>query len=133
MKILYLYFFTAISFFAIDMVWIGGLAKDFYKNQIGFLMGPVNWTAAVFFYALYIGGIIYFAVYPHVKTDNWLTFLLNGALLGLICYATYDLTNMATLKNWPWRMVWIDIIWGMVLTGCTALASGLIAQKWLEI
>lgn len=133
MKLLALYLLTAVVFFAIDMVWIGGLAKDFYKNHIGFLMGKVNWVAASLFYSLYIAGILYFAVLPHLTTGTWSTFVLNGALLGLLCYATYDLTNMATLKNWPWRMVWIDIVWGMVLTGSTALGAGLIAQKWLHL
>lgn len=133
MKHILLYFLTAVAFFAIDMIWIGGLAKGFYKNQIGFIMGKVNWVAAGIFYVLYIGGILYFAVYPNLKNANWQAFLLNGAFLGMLCYATYDLTNMAILKDWPWRMVWIDIAWGTFLTGATALASGYIAQKWLSM
>jgi uncharacterized membrane protein len=95
-------------------------------------MGPVNWSAAGLFYALYIGGILYFAVYPGLGgPPQWAQFALRGALLGLLCYATYDLTNMATLRDWPWRVVWIDILWGMFLTGSTALASGWMARKWL--
>ncbi len=133
MKILLLFIITAVVFFAIDMIWIGSIARDFYKNKIGFIMGRPNWIAAGIFYVIYISGIIYFAVYPHLKTGNWQTFLLNGALLGALCYATYDLTNMATLKNWPWSMVWIDIVWGIALTGSTAVLAGIIAQKWLGI
>ena len=131
MKIIFLYLLTAVAFFAIDMLWIGGIAKDFYKNKIGSIMGRPNWLAAGIFYSIYIAGILYFAVFPHLKSGSWQTFLITGGLLGGLCYATYDLTNMATLKNWPWSMVWIDIVWGIFLTGCTAVASGLMAQKWL--
>ena len=133
MKIVFLYLLTAIAFFAIDTLWIGGIAKDFYKNKIGFIMGRPNWLAAGIFYSIYIAGILYFAVFPHLKSGSWQNFLITGGLLGGLCYATYDLTNMATLKNWPWSMVWIDIVWGIFLTGCTAVASGLMAQKWLGL
>ena len=87
-------------FFAIDMVWLGLVAKNFYKSQIGFLMKPdINWTAAIIFYLLFIVGLVLFVIMPAVEKGSWVYALLFGALFGLITYATYDLTNLATLKD----------------------------------
>ena len=132
MKYLSIYGLTTVIFFAIDMLWLGFVAKNFYRKHIGFLLAEnVNWTAAIVFYLLYIFGIIFFAVMPALKENNWQIALHNGALLGLLCYATYDLTNMATLKNWPFTVVWVDIIWGIVLTGSVSLLSYFAASKLL--
>lgn len=132
MKYLSIYGLTTIIFFAIDMLWLGFIAKNFYRKHIGFLLAEnVNWAAAIVFYLLYIFGIIFFAVVPALKENNWQVALHNGALLGLLCYATYDLTNMATLKNWPFTVVWVDIVWGIVLTGGVSLLSYFAASKLL--
>ena len=132
MKTLTIYFITTIIFFAIDMVWLGFIAKSFYREKLGFILSPdVNWYAAVIFYLIYIGGILYFAVLPAMRDESWQTALLQGAVLGLLCYATYDLTNMATIKNWPLTVVLVDIVWGIVLTGSCALISYLVAMKFL--
>jgi uncharacterized membrane protein len=128
-----LYIITTVIFFAIDMVWLGFVAKDFYRKHIGTLLAEnVNWPAAIVFYLLYIGGILFFAVQPALKSGSWQTALLNGALLGMLCYATYDLTNMATLKNWSFTVVWVDIIWGIVLTGSVSTLSFLAARRFLN-
>jgi len=128
-----LYIITTVIFFAIDMVWLGFVAKDFYRKHIGTLLAEnVNWAAAIVFYLLYIGGILFFAVQPALKSGSWQTALLNGALLGMLCYATYDLTNMATLKNWSFTVVWVDIIWGIVLTGSVSTLSFLAARRFLN-
>ena len=133
MKTLGVYVITTIIFFAIDMIWLGLIAKSFYRQQLGFVLSPdVNWPAAIIFYLLYIGGILFFAVMPGLKELSWQTALLHGAVLGMLCYATYDLTNMATIKNWPLVIVVVDIIWGTVLTGGCALLSYFTAVKLLD-
>lgn len=132
LKIAYVYALTVPVFFAIDMVWLGVLAKNIYSKQLGDLLSPtVNWTAAIVFYLLYIFGIIYFAVLPGIDKDSIRTVIINGMLFGGLAYATYDLTNLATLKNWPITITFIDIAWGITLTTLVALASYGIA-KWLQ-
>lgn len=132
MKNLLLYGITTVIFFAIDMVWLGVVARNLYKQKLGFILSPeVNWAAAIIFYLIYIGGILFFAVLPASKEMSWQTALLNGALLGGMCYATYDLTNMATIAKWPLEIVVIDIVWGMVLTGSVATLSYFASAKFL--
>jgi uncharacterized membrane protein len=133
MKNILLYLITTVIFFAIDMVWLGFVAKDFYRKHIGGLLADnVNWLPAIIFYLLYIGGILFFAVHPAIKSGAWQTALLNGALLGMLCYATYDFTNMATLKNWSYTVVWVDIIWSIVLTGSVSTLSFFVARRFLN-
>ncbi len=131
-KLLFSYLLTAIVFLTIDMVWLGVLAKNFYQKQLGFLLAEkVNWAAAIIFYLLFIAGILYFCVFPALEKEKLSLAFLNGILFGLITYATYDLTNLATLKNWPVRIVYIDIIWGMVLTSLVSTA-GFLIFKWVR-
>jgi uncharacterized membrane protein len=119
-------------FFAIDMVWLAVIARNFYKNQIGFLMKPdVNWPAAIIFYLLFLVGLVVFVIEPAVAKREWLQALGKGALFGLITYATYDLTNLATLKDWPFTVVWVDMIWGTVLAASVSVISYALAVKWL--
>ena len=132
MQTLLVYGITTLIFFAIDMLWIGLIARSFYREKLGFILSTeVNWPAAIVFYLLYIGGILYFAVLPALREHHWQTAVMQGAVLGLLCYATYDLTNMATIKNWPLVVVIVDMLWGVVLTGSVALVSYLIAAKFL--
>lgn len=127
------YLICTAFFFAIDILWLGVIAKNFYRKNLGFVLSPdVNWPAAVVFYLLYIAGILYFAVNPALKQLSWQTALVQGALLGGLCYATYDLTNMATIKNWPLIVVLVDIIWGMALTGTCAVLTYLAAVRWFS-
>src|SRR4030042_1116180 len=118
-------------FFAIDMVWLGLVAKGFYRQQIGSLMrSPVNWVAAVAFYLLFILGLVVFVVAPAMDQDSCEHALLYGALFGFIAYATYDLTNLATLRDWPLLVTVVDLAWGAVLAGSVsvityAIGSGL--------
>lgn len=132
MQNLIIYAVTTVIFFGIDIIWLGFIAKNLYREKLGFILSPeVNWVAAVIFYLLYIAGIMNFAVLPALKEQSWQTALIQGALLGILCYATYDLTNMATIKNWPLVIVVVDILWGAVLTGSCALISYTIAAKFL--
>lgn len=128
MQIIYLYLLTIPVFFLIDMFWLGLVAPKFYKAQIGHLMGEVNWIAAIIFYLVFIVGIVFFAVYPALQEGSLMKAILWGAAFGFFTYATYDLTNLATLRDWPVLVVVVDIIWGTVLTGAVAAGSYLIGR-----
>ena len=117
-------------FFAIDMVWLVLVAKNFYKEQIGFLMRPdINWAAAIIFYLLFIAGLVTFVISPAVEKHSWINAVFFGAFFGLVTYATYDLTNLATLKDWPLLVTIVDLIWGSVLAASISLITYLIAVK----
>lgn len=117
-------------FFAIDMLWIGFVARNFYRNQIGFLMkSDPNWTAAIVFYLLFIVGLVLFVIAPAIEKNSWMHALLFGALFGLITYGTYDLTNLATLKDWPILVSVVDLVWGAALAASVSTATYLIARK----
>ncbi len=126
------YFLTTVVFFAIDLTWLGLIAKSYYNRHLGHLMAEqVIWSAAIIFYLLFIVGIFLFVIAPAVEKQSWTHALLYGALFGLFTYATYDLTNLATLKGWPMSIVFVDILWGMVLTGVVSLA-GYFITRWLK-
>lgn len=130
-KLIISYALTAIVFFAVDMVWLGFIAKDLYRKYLGgFLSDKVNWVAAFIFYGLFIVGIFYFAILPAFEKNSVSRAILNGVLFGFFTYATYDLTNLATLKDWPLPIVFIDIVWGMLLTGLVSTA-GYYIVKWV--
>ena len=119
-----LYLIALPVFFAIDMVWLGLVAKDFYREQIGSLMrSPVNWPAAIVFYLLFILGLVVFVIAPAMDRDSWARALLYGVLFGLITYATYDLTNLATIRDWPLLLTVVDLIWGMVLAAAVSVIT----------
>lgn len=125
-----LYLITVGIFFALDLVWLGVIAKNMYREKLGFILSDkVNWVAAIIFYLLYVAGIVYFAVAPAVQAQSISTAILNGVLLGMLCYATYDLTNMATIAQWPLVVTVVDIVWGGVLTGTCATATYYISTK----
>lgn len=128
-QFVYLYFLTVPVFFAIDMLWLGFVANSFYQSKLAHLLGPVNWTAAVIFYLIFIVGIIFFAVAPALASQSLYKAIFLGAMFGFFTYATYDLTNLATLRDWPLSVVAVDIIWGMVLSGSVATASYLIGKS----
>jgi uncharacterized membrane protein len=104
-------------FMVIDLIWLGVIAAPFYRNQIGFLMAKnVNWAAAVLFYIIFIVGMVVFVIQPALTAQSITSAILLGALFGLVAYATYDLTNLATLEGWPLTLVVVDIIWGTTLS-----------------
>jgi uncharacterized membrane protein len=118
------YAITLLVFFAIDLVWLGVVAKSFYRQHIGHLMSPdVNWGAAALFYLVYIAGIVFFAIKPAFEAGTATRALAYGAAFGFIAYATYDLTNQATMKDWPALVTVVDLAWGTVLTATVAFLS----------
>jgi uncharacterized membrane protein len=117
-------------FFVIDMVWLVLVAKKFYQGQIGFLMKPdINWFAAIIFYMLFIAGLVIFVISPAIEKHSWIHAIFFGALFGLIAYATYDLTNLATMKGWPLLVTVVDLIWGTVLAASISSITYFIASK----
>ena len=123
-KLIVSYFLTAIVFFAIDMTWLGFIAKDFYRKYLGgFLSNTVNWPAAFIFYFIFIIGIFIFCIMPAIEKQSVSKAIVMGALFGFFTYATYDLTNLATLRNWPLTIVLVDIIWGMFLTAMVSITG----------
>lgn len=115
------YIVVFVVFMVIDMLWLGILARKLYRNQIGFLLkSDVNWIAAIAFYLLYVLGLIVFVVEPAILRSSSTYALLAGMFFGLVSYATYDLTNLATLKDWPLSITFIDMAWGTSLGGLTS-------------
>ena len=118
-------------FFAIDMVWLGLVAKNFYPNQIGFLISSnINWADAFIFYLLFIAGLVLFVITSAVEKESWSHALIFGALFGLVTYATYDLTNLATLKDWPLLVTLVDLAWGMTLGALVSFTTYSIFTKF---
>jgi uncharacterized membrane protein len=125
-----LYFITLPIFLFIDMVWLGLVAKNFYAKHLGFLMkADVNWLAAILFYLVFVVGLIVFVITPALEKNSWVMALLLGALFGFITYATYDLTNLATIKDWPIIVTIIDLVWGTFLAAAVSVVSYFIASK----
>jgi uncharacterized membrane protein len=113
------------------MLWLGLISRAFYKKHLGFLMTPdVNWYAALIFYFLFILGILVFVVLPGLKENALPMMLVRAALFGLVTYATYDLTNLATVRDWPLIITVVDLIWGMTLTTIVSLA-GFFIGRWM--
>lgn len=129
MQLVVAYFATGIVFLAIDAVWLSTMASRFYKPQLGDLMtNQPNWPAAVLFYLLYVAGVVLFVVQPALASGRWTSALAMGALFGLVAYGTYDLTNQATLRDWPALLTVVDLAWGTVLTAVAATAGFLITR-----
>ncbi len=117
-------------FFAIDMLWLGVIAKNFYRSQIGGLMKTdINWLAAIIFYLIFIVGLIVFVISPAIEKGSWTYALIYGALFGLVCYATYDLTNLALAKDWPLLVTIVDLAWGATLAASVSVITYFISNK----
>ena len=124
MTIIRNYLITFIVFLVIDFIWLGLVARNLYRNQIGFLMKDnFNMTAAFAFYLLFTAGIVFFVLNRALAVSSWQYALFAGMFFGLITYSTYDLTNLATIKDWPLSITIIDLIWGTFLGGLTSFLS----------
>lgn len=129
-RLLVAYAACAVTMVAIDAVWLGVLALDFYQHTIGHLLADrPDFRAAALFYVLYIAGIVIFAVRPALDGGAWTRAAGLGALYGLFCYMTYDLTNVATLRDFPWIVAGVDIAWGMFISAVTAAAGYAAARR----
>lgn len=126
-----LYAISVPIFFLIDLIWLGVIARPFYQSQLASLLGPVNWVAAISFYLIFLLGLTFFAILPAAEAGQWQIALLYGALFGFFTYATYDLTNLATLKDWPLLVVVVDIIWGVVLGAAVSMIT-FFTYSWLS-
>ena len=131
MTFIKLYVASLLIFSGLDFFWLGFIAKNLYRSQIGFLMADdVRWVPAVCFYFIYLFGLTLFATLPALKSGNWLMTLFYGGAFGLVCYATYDLTNLATIRNWPGKIVVYDLVWGTFISGATTFLTCMIANHW---
>ena len=125
-----IYVAALVGFLAIDMLWLGVVARGFYRRHLGFLFADqVNWWAAFSFYLLFVAGVLVFAVAPALQAGSLTRALLLGGLLGLLTYGTYDLTNLATVKGWPLLVTLVDLAWGTVLTAAVS-GIGYLAGTW---
>jgi uncharacterized membrane protein len=118
-------------FLAGDVVWLGSIAIGFYRSRLGdLLLERPNLAVAAGFYALYLVGVVIFAVAPALRSGTWTTATLYGALFGLFAYATYDLTNLATLRHWSAAVSLLDIAWGIAITALSATLATLAASRF---
>lgn len=127
MQILKTYFITFLTFIIFDAIWLGFIAKKLYSNKLGYIMKTnVNWLAAIIFYMIFIAGLVFFVVNPSLEKESLAYAVKAGLFFGFVTYATYDLTNLATLKGWPLSITIIDLLWGSTLGLLTSTASYLI-------
>jgi uncharacterized membrane protein len=129
-RLLLVYAVTLPIFFAIDLVWLGVVAKTFYRQHLGHLLGTqVSWAPAILFYLVFIGGIVFFAVKPALETNSAARALAYGAPFGFLAYATNDLTNHATMRDWPLIVTVVDLAWGSVLSAGVAFLSYQVSSR----
>jgi len=128
-----LYLITLIAFLGIDSLWLGLVAPSFYRSQIGHIMTESpNLLAAGLFYLLFIYGMVVFIVEPGVREQTLTQAVLRGALFGLVTYATYDLTNLATLEGWPVLVTVVDLIWGTALSALVTWVSVWAGKRFIK-
>lgn len=127
-----LYGVAVVTFLVMDLMWLGVIARSFYQEQMGHLMrADVNWTAAVAFYVVFVSGIVVLVVWPAIDRQSLTHALVLGALFGLVTYAAYDLTNLATLQGFPLKVAVVDLVWGMVLCATVSAVTYLSSAKGL--
>ena len=134
MQFLKVYALTLVIFFLVDIVWLGVISKKLYKEYLGHLMAPnVNWAAALVFYFLFIAGLVFFVIMPAIEKGDLMYAITLGAFFGLITYGTYDLTNLATLRDWPLNITIIDLVWGTFLNAATSGITYFVATSLLKL
>ena len=125
-----LYLVALAAFLAIDFLWLAVVARKFYRTRLGFLLAEQpNWWPAVAFYLIFVAGIVTFCIHPALQSESLYKALLRGGFFGLVTYATYDLTNHATVKDWPWVVTLVDLCWGLVLSASVSTV-GYLAARW---
>ncbi len=122
---------TFVVFMGIDLIWLGFVAKNIYSKYLGYLMAPnVNWLAALIFYVIFIVGVLYFVIAPSLVDRDFTQLVIRAMLFGFMTYATYDLTNLATVRDWPITITIIDLIWGTTLSTSVSVISYLIITNF---
>lgn len=122
---------AGVIFALIDAVWLSLVANKFYKSQIGaLLLKKPNFVAAVLFYVIFLVGLVVFVLNPSLAAQDWTCALGLGALFGFVTYATYDLTNLSTLKGFPVKLVIVDLAWGTFVTAVVSVSSYLLLTSW---
>jgi uncharacterized membrane protein len=122
---------TSFAMVALDLIWLGVIARPFYQQGIGHLMAErPNLAAAALFYAVFALGLVVFAIAPHAATAGWPKAAWSGALFGFFAYATYDLTNLATLRGWPLGLSAVDMAWGTAVGACCAAAGKAVLDRF---
>jgi len=130
MEIIKTYAIAFVTFFLIDIVWLVVVARKLYQKELGYIMSEKpNWIVAALFYLIFIAGLVFFVINPALEKNSWTYALLVGMLFGLITYSTYDLTNLATLKDWPIKITIIDLIWGTSLGGLVSTITFFILKR----
>lgn len=125
-----LYAASTAVFFALDILWLGFVAKGFYQRQMGHLLADqTKWGAAILFYLIYVAAIVVLCVLPAVEKQSLARAVVLGGVLGLAAYAAFDLTSLALLKGFPGGVVPVDLAWGVVLTASVSAAGYLVAMK----
>ena len=131
MRYVIAYVSTAFVFLAADFIWLGFIARSFYRDNLeGMLLEKPLMDVAGLFYGLYVVGIVIFGVMAGLRDDSWRSAAIYGALFGLFAYATYDLTNLATLKNWPMIVSVVDMAWGAFVTALAATGGYLAVRSF---
>jgi len=129
-RVLLTYGVSVPVFFIVDMIWLGVIARGFYRKALEPLLTPnINWTAAIIFYFLFLVGVLVFALLPGMEKKSLIYTVGMAALFGFISYATYDLTNLATLRDWPLMLSIVDMMWGSFLSASTAGLTYLIMTR----
>jgi uncharacterized membrane protein len=123
-----LYVATLIVLIPVDFLFLGIVAKGFFISEVGDMLGEIRLAPAILFYLLYVAGILVFVSGPLAST--WQSTLIYGALFGLFCYATFDLTSMSLLRHWTWPVVLVDVSWGAFVTALSSTV-GLLISNWL--
>jgi len=128
-----LYLITFLAFLTIDSLWLGLVAPSFYRSQMGYIMAETpNFFAAGLFYLVFVFGMVVFIVEPGVREGTLMQSVSRGALFGLVTYATYDLTNLATLEGWPVLLTVVDLTWGAVLSAAVTLVSVWAGRRFIK-
>lgn len=132
MYFLKLFLIAVPIFFAIDLLWLGVIAKGIYGKYLGHLMRDTPiWSSAIVFYLLFIVGMIIFVINPAMEKNSVMYAVQYGALFGFMTYMTYELTNYAVIKDWPWQIIGIDILWGVILSASVSALTVYLAKLWL--
>jgi len=126
-----LYAVALVVFLVLDAIWLGLIARGFYAKHLGYVLSAhPQWWAALLFYLIFVTGALVFVIIPGIGRGALGVTLLHAALFGLVTYATYDLTNLATIKDWPGIVTIVDLIWGTALS-TVVCAAGVAVGKWL--